>query len=107
MPSEPPPSPVSGALQGPGSTVTAAGRKTTGALVVCLWWVGSSSAAAGSYRVLVVAVLKQSPSSLPCHQLISQQPRGCEGRGEQSHVLCLQALIERGLRFLFFRSIEI
>lgn len=58
-------------------------------------------------KVLVVAVLKQSPGSLPCHQPVPRQPRGCEGRGEQSHVLCLEALIERALRFLFFRSIEI
>lgn len=53
-------------------------------------------------KVIVVAVQRQSPSSLPC-----QQPRGCQGRGEQSHVLCPQGLIERALRFLCFRSIEI
>lgn len=50
-------------------------------------------------EVLVVAVQKQSPSSLPCQRPVPQQPRGCEGRGEQSHVLCLKGLIERSCAF--------
>lgn len=41
---------VAGAAQGPGSTIAAGGRKTTGVLVMCLWWVGSSFAAAGSHQ---------------------------------------------------------